>query len=87
MSRDRLAELLPHLPLLDALGDDEHVTRAAEALGVPQPTVSRALRQIESRLGAGAASTCGWEHPGARRERGERMCTLTCSCSEGGAHV
>lgn len=51
MSRDRLADLLPHLPLLDALGDDEHITRAAEALGVQQPTVSRALRQLESRLG------------------------------------
>ncbi|MEI2269554.1 LysR family transcriptional regulator [Microbacterium sp. No. 7] len=59
MSRDRLAELLPHLPLLDALGDDEHVTRAAEALGVPQPTVSRALRQLESRLGVALVARDG----------------------------
>lgn len=59
MSRDRLAELLPHLPLLDALGDDEHVTRAAEALGVPQPTVSRTLRQLESRLGVALVARDG----------------------------
>lgn len=47
----RLDVLLPHLPLLDALGRDEHVTRAAQALGVPQPSVSRALRHLEAQLG------------------------------------
>ena len=51
MNPDRLTALLPHLPLLDALGRDEHVTRAAQALGVPQPSVSRALRHLEAQLG------------------------------------
>lgn len=47
----RLRSLLPHLPLIGLLAQDEHVTRAAEALGVPQPTVSRALRQLGDQLG------------------------------------
>ncbi|GGP60756.1 LysR family transcriptional regulator [Saccharothrix coeruleofusca] len=38
--------------MLRALAADEHVTRAAEAAGVPQPTVSRWLAAVGARLGA-----------------------------------
>ncbi|MBP2340912.1 LysR family transcriptional regulator [Saccharothrix coeruleofusca] len=45
-------ELAPKLAVLRALAADEHVTRAAEAAGVPQPTVSRWLAAVGARLGA-----------------------------------
>ncbi|MEU6156389.1 LysR substrate-binding domain-containing protein [Actinosynnema sp. NPDC047251] len=45
-------ELAPKLAVLRALGRDEHVTHAAEAVGVPQPTVSRWLSAMGDALGA-----------------------------------
>lgn len=47
-----LARILPLLPVLDAVGQTRHVTAAAELLGVPQPTVSRALARAAVVVGA-----------------------------------
>lgn len=46
------AQVAPHLPLLAALRETRNVTRAAELLGVPQPTVSRRLAALAEALGA-----------------------------------
>jgi LysR family transcriptional activator of glutamate synthase operon len=46
------AQVAPHLPLLAALRETRNVTRAAELLGVPQPTVSRRLATLADALGA-----------------------------------
>lgn len=46
-----LARLLPLLPVLDAVGQTRHVTAAADLLGVPQPTVSRALARAAAVVG------------------------------------
>jgi len=46
------AQVAPHLPLLAALRETRNVTRAAELLGVPQPTVSRRLAALSDALGA-----------------------------------
>jgi DNA-binding transcriptional LysR family regulator len=46
------ASLVPRLALLRALGDERHVTKAAAALGMPQPTVSRWLARLGRELGA-----------------------------------
>lgn len=46
------AALAPRLALLRALGRTGHVTRAADELGVPQPTVSRWLAELADELGA-----------------------------------
>lgn len=43
--------LCPMLEVLCAVGDGEHLTRAARTLGLPQPTVSRTVARIERRLG------------------------------------
>ncbi|MEJ2579011.1 MAG: LysR family transcriptional regulator [Kineosporiaceae bacterium] len=43
--------LCPMLEVLCAVGEGEHLTQAARALGVPQPTVSRTIARIERRLG------------------------------------
>ncbi|WP_456286108.1 LysR family transcriptional regulator [Microbacterium sp. JZ70] len=51
MEPDRIRGVLPLVPVLVALGDTEHVTAAAERLGMPQPNVSRAIRTLEQRLG------------------------------------
>ncbi|MBU2664157.1 LysR family transcriptional regulator [Actinoplanes bogorensis] len=40
------------LRALTALGDHEHVTEAAAALGTTQPTLSRLLSRVEAELGA-----------------------------------
>ncbi|OZM75123.1 LysR family transcriptional regulator [Amycolatopsis antarctica] len=46
------ADIAPDLALLVALGRMGNVTRAAELLGVPQPTVSRRLAALAERVGA-----------------------------------
>jgi DNA-binding transcriptional LysR family regulator len=43
--------LAPGLEELVAVARHEHVTRAAEALGIPQPTLSRALARLSTDLG------------------------------------
>lgn len=50
MNREGLADVLPYLPVLVALGEVEHVTVAAAMLQMPQPTVSRIVRRLEHRL-------------------------------------
>nr|WP_072481711.1 LysR family transcriptional regulator [Amycolatopsis australiensis] len=53
MTYDSLsAQVAPHLPLLAALRKTRNITRAAELLGVPQPTVSRRLAALADALGA-----------------------------------
>lgn len=53
MTYDSLsAQLAPHLRLLTALRSTGNITRAAELLGVPQPTVSRRLATLAEALGA-----------------------------------
>ncbi|WOF23563.1 LysR family transcriptional regulator [Microbacterium betulae] len=52
MDLPRLRAILPLVPVLVAVGETEHVTAAAELLGMPQPNVSRAIRTLEQRLGA-----------------------------------
>jgi DNA-binding transcriptional LysR family regulator len=61
------AELAPRLAVLRALGDTEHVTRAAEATGLAQPTVSRWLAELGAELGAPVIDRVG---RGARLTRG-----------------
>ncbi|HEY8716985.1 LysR family transcriptional regulator [Pengzhenrongella sp.] len=51
MSRDRLDRVLPLLPAFVALADTGQVTAAADALGVPQPTLTRSLQRAGSILG------------------------------------
>lgn len=46
-----LARLLPVLPILVELGSSGHVTATAEALGIPQSTVSRALSRAAAVVG------------------------------------
>lgn len=46
-----VAALLPYLPALDAVGQTRHITAAAELLGVPQPTLSRALARAAAVVG------------------------------------
>ncbi|MCP2165595.1 LysR family transcriptional regulator [Goodfellowiella coeruleoviolacea] len=46
------AALAPRLALLRALATEQHLTRVADQLGVPQPTVSRWLAAISEQLGA-----------------------------------
>ena len=47
----RLAELAPRLRHFVAVARTEHVTRAAQELGMPQPTLSRSIARLESDLG------------------------------------
>ncbi|WP_370542248.1 LysR family transcriptional regulator [Amycolatopsis sp. FDAARGOS 1241] len=46
------SQLAPHLQLLATLRSTRNVTRTAELLGVPQPTVSRRLAALSESLGA-----------------------------------
>ena len=43
--------LAPRLQQFAAVARSEHVTRASEALGVPQPTLSRSIARLEADLG------------------------------------
>ncbi|KQR99499.1 hypothetical protein ASG12_01345 [Williamsia sp. Leaf354] len=45
------ATLMPKLAQFAAVAESEHMTNAAAALGVPQPTVSRSLARLEAELG------------------------------------
>ena len=45
-----LDALVPRLRQFIAVGRAEHLTRAAEALGVPQPTLSRSMARLEEDL-------------------------------------
>lgn len=48
-----LAETLaPRLALLRAVADEGHLTRAAQRLGIPQPTASRWLAELAEHVGA-----------------------------------
>jgi DNA-binding transcriptional LysR family regulator len=46
-----LGQLVPRLRDFVAVARTQHVTRAANALGVPQPTLSRSIRRLETDLG------------------------------------
>ncbi|SDZ46886.1 DNA-binding transcriptional regulator, LysR family [Amycolatopsis xylanica] len=53
MTHEKLAaQLAPNLALLAALGEMANITRAAELLAVPQPTLSRRLAALGETLGA-----------------------------------
>ncbi|MCU1561784.1 MAG: hypothetical protein QOH19_2136 [Actinomycetota bacterium] len=47
----QLVQLLPLLPLLAELGRTQHITATAEALGLPQSTVSRAIARASAIVG------------------------------------
>jgi len=59
MIESAVADVLPHLPVLVALGEVEHVTAAAAIVGMPQPTVSRIIRRMEARLGVTLVEPAG----------------------------
>jgi DNA-binding transcriptional LysR family regulator len=46
-----LDALVPRLRQFAAVAREEHLTRAAEILGVPQPTLSRSIARLEADLG------------------------------------
>ncbi|CEG86125.1 LysR family transcriptional regulator [Propionibacterium freudenreichii] len=47
-----LREVLADLPFLVAVADEGGITAAAEVMGVPQPSVSRAMARLSDRIGA-----------------------------------
>jgi len=59
MNDDAVADVLPYLRVLVALGEVEHITTAAAMLGMPQPTVSRIIRRLEERLGVRLVEPAG----------------------------
>ncbi|MBB5807724.1 DNA-binding transcriptional LysR family regulator [Saccharothrix ecbatanensis] len=69
-------ELVPRLAVLRALAADEHVTHAAESVGVPQPTVSRWLAALGTSLGAPVVVRSG------RRVRLTRAGRLLCEAAD-----
>jgi LysR family transcriptional regulator, transcription activator of glutamate synthase operon len=69
-------EVVSRLAVLRALAADEHVTHAAEAAGVPQPTVSRWLASLSESLGAPVATRSG------RRIRLTRAGRLLCEAAD-----
>ncbi|WP_020662469.1 LysR family transcriptional regulator [Amycolatopsis benzoatilytica] len=52
LNENLTAQLVPHLQLLVTLRSTGNVTRTAEILGVPQPTVSRRIAALGQALGA-----------------------------------
>ncbi|HEX6346082.1 LysR family transcriptional regulator [Umezawaea sp.] len=62
--------LAPRLAVLRALAHEEHVTRVAEVVGLPQPTVSRWLAAIGDELGAPIVERAG---RGVRLTRAGRL--------------
>ncbi|RKS08912.1 DNA-binding transcriptional LysR family regulator [Nocardiopsis sp. Huas11] len=57
---DALAQVLvPRLRMVAAVARTEHVTQAAESLGVPQPTLSRALARVQEELGIALVERTG----------------------------
>ena len=46
-----LDALVPRLRQFVVVAREEHLTRAAELLGVPQPTLSRSIARLEAELG------------------------------------
>ena len=46
-----LDALVPRLRQFAVVAREEHLTRAAELLGVPQPTLSRSIARLEADLG------------------------------------
>jgi DNA-binding transcriptional LysR family regulator len=48
---DALDALAPRLRQFMVVAREEHLTRAAEILGVPQPTLSRSIARLEAELG------------------------------------
>ncbi|HWO63561.1 MAG TPA: LysR family transcriptional regulator, partial [Umezawaea sp.] len=62
--------LAPRLAVLRALAQEEHVTRVAEVVGLPQPTVSRWLAAIGEELGAPVVEKVG---RGVRLTRAGRL--------------
>jgi DNA-binding transcriptional LysR family regulator len=48
---DALDALVPRLRQFAVVAREEHLTRAAELLGIPQPTLSRSIARLEADLG------------------------------------
>lgn len=44
--------MAPNLAIVVAVLEEEHLTRAAQRLGIPQPTVSHAMRRINDAIGS-----------------------------------
>lgn len=51
-ARTLVETIAPRLALLRAVADEGHLTRAAQRLGIPQPTASRWLAELSAQLGA-----------------------------------
>lgn len=62
--------LAPRLAVLRALAQEEHITKVAEVVGLPQPTVSRWLAAIGEELGAPVVERVG---RGVRLTRAGRL--------------
>jgi DNA-binding transcriptional LysR family regulator len=68
---DALAQVLaPRLRMVAAVAATEHITQAAEALGTPQPTLSRALARTQEELGMALVERTG---RGVRLTRAGRL--------------
>ncbi|WDZ88388.1 LysR family transcriptional regulator [Nocardiopsis sp. HUAS JQ3] len=60
LDADTLAQVLaPRLRMVAAVAATEHITQAAEALGTPQPTLSRALARTQQELGMALVERTG----------------------------
>ncbi|MFZ2509711.1 MAG: LysR family transcriptional regulator [Gordonia sp. (in: high G+C Gram-positive bacteria)] len=51
LSPSRLGTLIPLLAAFDAAARDEHITHAADLLGIPQSSLSRRIKTVEQLLG------------------------------------